>query len=363
MTGGERRILILAGRLSRHDARWPLAPWLDRLERRGWRPQVVCLSRGNVLGDDPRCLERPALGNRWVGKWAARTLWSREMLPVPDLMHVIHDDMSESALVLAESAGIPYIQTVADFRTLTRGIRLSRSWCRHLVAITPDLAAGLAEELGVPGPRIVVIPPGIAVPTEPARGSAADRVPVIGAGSPGDEVSGLMLFLEAARRILDSGRDAEFVIAGQGASHVELRRRAQSLRITERVTVVEYPSLGADYWSVVDLYCQPSVSANAGVSLLQAMAHAVPCVATTVQGVRGIIEPGTSGLVIPPGDPRALELAITYLLDSPEQARELGRNARRRIQAQFDPEVEADRLAALYHNALRIGDLPLPSPA
>ncbi len=361
MTGVERRILILAGRLSRHDARWPLAPWLDRLERRGWRPQVVCLSRGNVLGDDPRCIERPALGNRWVGSWSARTFWSRGTLPVPDLMHVIHDDMSETALVLAESAGIPYIQTVADFRTLTRGLRLSRDWCRHLVAIAPDLATGLVEELGVPGPRIVVIPPGISLPTEPAREAVADRVPVIGAGGPGDEVSGLMVFLEAARRILDSGRDAEFVIAGQGASQVELRRRAQALRITERVTVVEFPSLGADYWSVVDLYCQPSVTANAGVSLLQAMAYAVPCIATTAHGVRGIIEPGTSGLVIPPGDPRALELAITYLLESPEQARQLGQNARRRIHSQFDPEVEADRLAALYSNALRIDDEPRSS--
>ena len=36
------------------------------------------------------------------------------------------------------------------------------------------------------------------------------------------------------------------------------------------------------------------------------------------------------------------------LLDDPEESRRLGRNARERIQTDFDPEVEADRLVELY---------------
>jgi glycosyltransferase involved in cell wall biosynthesis len=352
MTSGEWRILILAGRLSRHDLRWPLAPWLDRLERRGCRPQVLCASRGNVLVDDARCIERPGLGHRWMRGWLARSFWVRDATQRPDLIHVIHDEMSEAALILSESSGVPYVQTVADFRTLGRGLRLSRRWCRQLVAIRPDLASAMVGELGVPASRVSVIPPGIALPDEPRRERAADRVPVIGAGGPLDEVSGLMVFLEAARRILDAGRDAEFVIAGQGAGHFDLRRRAQDLRIAERVTVVEFPSVGAEYWAVLDIYCQPSVAANAGVTLLQAMAHAVPCIATAAPGLRGLIEPGTSGLVVPPGDPRALEAAILDLLDRPEEARRLGHDARRRVQDCFDPEVEADRLVELFGEVL-----------
>jgi glycosyltransferase involved in cell wall biosynthesis len=362
MTSGEQRILVLAGRLSRLDARWPLAPWLDRLERRGCRLQVLCISRGSVLADDARCFELPALGNRWMRGWAARSLWSRDLLQRPDLMHVVHDEMSEAALIVAESSGIPYIQTVADFRTLGRGLRLSRRWCRQLVAIRPDLASGLVEDLGVPEARVAVIPPGIALPDEPPRELAVGRVPVIGAGGPLDEVSGLMVFLEAARRILDAGRDAEFVIAGQSASHVDLRRRAQALRIAERVTVAEFPSVGAEYWAVLDIYCQPSIAANAGVTLLQAMAHAVPCIATAAAGLRGLIEPGSSGLIIPPGDPGALEEAIIHLLDRPQEARRMGHDARRRVRQRFDPEAEADRLVELYLRVLgmskEVGSLP-----
>ena len=294
----------------------------------------------------------PALGNRWMRGWAARSLWSSEAVQRPDLVHVVHDEMSESALILSESAGLPYIQTVADFRTLGRGLRLSRRWCRQVVAIRPDLAAGLVAELGLPESRVAVIAPGIAVPEAPPRRPVVGRVPVIGTGGPLDEVSGLMVFLEAARRVLDAGRDAEFVIAGQGATHVELRRRAQGLRIGERVTVAEFPSVGAEYWAVLDIYCQPSIAPNAGVTLLQAMAHAVPCIATAAAGLRGLIEPGSSGLIIPPDDPRALERAIIELLDRPEDAHRLGRGARLRVQDCFDPDAEADRLVELYADVL-----------
>ena len=283
MVAGVLKILILAGRLSRYDARSPLGPWLDRLERRNCRLQVLCLSKGNVLTGDPRVFEVPALGHSWMKGLAARSLWSDERLERPDLVHVVHDEMIETALTVSELSQLPYIQTVAHFRTIERGLRLSRRWCRHLIVTGPDLASGLVGELGVPADRVAVIPPGIVLPQESLRVTGSGRVPVIGTGGPLDEGSGLMVFLEAARRVIDAGRDVEFIIAGQGASHLDLRRSSQQLRIGERVTVAEFPSVGAAYWTVLDIYCQPSIVSSAGVTLLQAMAHAVPCIATSVR--------------------------------------------------------------------------------
>ena len=360
MAGCVLKILILAGRLSRYDARSPLAPWLDRLERRDCRLQVLCLSKGNVLAGDARVFEFPALGNLWLKGFAARSLWSDDRLERPDLVHVVHDEMIDTALTVSESSQLPYIQTVGHFRTAERGLRLSRRWCRHLVATGPDLAAQLIDGLGVPEGRVTVIPPGIVPPEEePLRLAGTGRVPVIGTGGPLDEGSGLMVFLEAARRVLDAGRDVEFVIAGQGANHLDLRRSSQQLRIGERVTVAEFPSVGAGYWAVLDIYCQPSIVPSAGVTLLQAMAHAVPCISTSVDGLRGLLQAGTSGLIIPPDDPDALEQAMIDLLDHPDDARRLGRNARERIQSDFDPDIEADRLVELYREVVDSAGQPV----
>jgi glycosyltransferase involved in cell wall biosynthesis len=352
MAGGVRKILVLAGQLNRYGTRWPFAAWLDRLERRGCRLQVLCLSRGTVLAGDPRAFEVPALGSRWLRGFAVRSLWADDRLERPDLIHVVHDEMVAAALALCETSQLPYIQTVADFRTVERGLRLSRRWCRHLVVTGRDLAGELIGELGVPPDRIAVIPPGIVPSAEPRRAYGNSRVPVIGTGGPLDEKSGLMVFLDAARRVLDAGYDTEFVIAGQGAKQLDLRRRAQQLRIGERVTVADLPSVGEEYWMVLDIYCQPAIVASAGGTLLQAMAHAVPSITTRVNGLRGLIEPGVSGLIVPPDDPEALEAAIIELLDHPEEALRLGRNARERVRTDFDPDTEADRLVELYREVV-----------
>jgi glycosyltransferase involved in cell wall biosynthesis len=142
------------------------------------------------------------------------------------------------------------------------------------------------------------------------------------------------------------------VIAGQGTKHPDLRRRAGQLRIDERVTVADFPGPGSDYWSALDIFCQPATVASGGGTLLQAMAHAIPSIATRVPGLHGLIEAGSSGLIIPPDDPEALQAAILELLDHPEEARRLGQNAHERIRTEFDPNAEADRLVTLYRQVI-----------
>jgi glycosyltransferase involved in cell wall biosynthesis len=342
------KLLMLAGRLDDDNGGWPLTPLLDRLERRGCVVQVLCLSRGHELLADARTLEHPALANRWLRAFAIRGLRSHDRFEPPDLIHSVHDEMADVALALAETIRRPYVQTVSRFGTVTRGLRLSRRWTQRLVATGPDLAEELIEDLGVPAHRITVVRPGLAPcpPAIPAAG--AGRVPVIGTGGPLEEASGMMVFMEAARIVIDSGRDVEFVIASQGSLQVLLRHQTQRLRIAERVTVADYPNLSAGFWTVLDIYSQPAVVASAGRTLIQAVGHAAPCIATNVKGLRDLIDPGESGLIVPPRDPEALASAMIALLDHPHEARRLGVQALDRARALFDPDTEADRLAELY---------------
>jgi glycosyltransferase involved in cell wall biosynthesis len=351
MAGESIKVLILAGRLNRHDGGWPIGPLLDRLERRGCDVQIVCLSNGGGLADLPRVIELRVLGNRWLRSFALRSFWSNSPLERPDLVHAVDDEMGDVALALAETAGLPYYQTVSRFGTIARGLRLSRRWCRGIVATSLDLGQALIDELGVPADRIAVIPPGLAPPAQHFGGDATGKVPVIGTGGPLEEASGTIVFLEAARLVLDAGHDVEFVIASQGSQQVILRHRAQRLQIADRVTVADYPSFSAEFWSVLDVYCQPAVVPSTGRTLIQALGHAIPCIATDVKGLSGLIDSGENGLLVPRSDPNTLAKAITSLLDDPVKAQRLGSAALDRVRACFDPELEADRLADLYHQA------------
>ena len=208
---------------------------------------------------------------------------------------------------------------MSRFGAVGRGLRLSRRWCRRLVATSPDLALDLIEELGVPADRVAVIRPGMSPSPRVFPKGMNGKVPVIGTGGPLEEASGMMIFLEAARLVLDAGHDVEFVIASQGSQQIVLRHRAQRLQIAERVTVADYPSVGAEFWSVLDIYCQPAVVASTGRTLIQALGHAAPCIATDVKGLRALIDPGENGMIVPPGDPLALARAMIALLYHPEE--------------------------------------------
>ena len=340
-------VVYLAGQLGSDDEGWPLAPLLDRLERRGILARVLCVSRGNEAPNDGRFLEFPALGGRWLRSLAVRRLRQEIALDQPCLLHVLHEAMTEAAIALAEAWRIPYLQTLDEFGVVDRGLRISRHWFRGLIVPLTELADQIVTDLGVPADQVLVIPPGLSTELVP-RTFDGSKIPVIGTAGQLRESSGLLCLLEAAQRVLSTGRDVEFLVATQGQGTFDLRRYAQSLRIADRVSVAHLGAIGSRFWSVLDLYCQPSLIASTGRPLTLALARGVPCIATQVPGLRGVLGHGRSGLIVPPGDPEALAAAMLQLLDHPEQAAALSRHGQEVLSTRLNPEHEADLLAALY---------------
>ena len=342
-------VVILAGRLGLDDDGWPLGPLLDRLEGRGVAPRVVCVARADSR-EDPRILEVPSLGRRWLKGLAVRRLFHGRSIPRPAVLHALHEETAEAALAMAETWRIPYVQTVDDFLVAEGGLRISKRWLHAFIVPNADLRDLLTGDLGVPPGRVSIIPPGVLVDPAPARAPAA-KVPVVGIAGPPLAETGFANFLEAARIVLAMGRDLEFLIALQGEDSIEVRRHATALGIQERVTVADFDVVGPRLWSVLDVYCQPSREPSAGRTLTLGLLQGVPCIASDVRGLRGLVAPGRSGLLVPPEDPRALADAMVRLLDDPDFARRLGEAARADLLTRFDLDAEADKLAALYREA------------
>lgn len=97
----------------------------------------------------------------------------------------------------------------------------------------------------------------------------------------------------------------------------------------------------------------PSTWENCAVACLEAMACGRPVIATNVGGFPEMIEPGKSGVLIPPGRADALADAIKHMLADPEQARHLGTNARRRIEERFAADVVARQSLVVYEETIR----------
>lgn len=105
--------------------------------------------------------------------------------------------------------------------------------------------------------------------------------------------------------------------------------------------------------SICDLLVLPSHREGMPVTVLEAMAAARPIVATNIRGCREEVVDGVTGLLVPPGDPKALADAITSILADPERAKEMGEEGQRRVEAEFRQERVIAEQVAVYNRLVR----------
>jgi glycosyltransferase involved in cell wall biosynthesis len=85
----------------------------------------------------------------------------------------------------------------------------------------------------------------------------------------------------------------------------------------------------------LDLFVLPSLNEGLPRVILEAMAMALPVVATQVGGNAELVVHGQTGLLVSAQDPAALAVAMIELLQNPEPARSMGRRGRQRVEARF----------------------------
>jgi starch synthase len=93
-----------------------------------------------------------------------------------------------------------------------------------------------------------------------------------------------------------------------------------------------------------DIFCLPSLGDAAPWAVLEAMACGVPTVATTVGGIPDLLGAGAAGVLVAPGDRRALGGAVRALLDDPARRDALGHAARARCETHYDAAKQSPAL-------------------
>lgn len=159
-----------------------------------------------------------------------------------------------------------------------------------------------------------------------------------------DRHKGQRVLLEAARQLRETHPDACFLLLGDGADGEALK--AESADLDNVIWEGFQPNVG-DYLEIMTLFAFPSRNEGLGSTLLDAMDHGVPIVASDVDGIPDLIEDDVSGLLVPPGDAEALATALMALLEDPERSRRLATAAGQRL-ADFTPEAMAAAYLALY---------------
>jgi glycosyltransferase involved in cell wall biosynthesis len=114
----------------------------------------------------------------------------------------------------------------------------------------------------------------------------------------------------------------------------ELRKMAESL--DHRIRFLGFRSDVAALMAAADIIVHCSVSPEPfGRVLVEGMLAGKPVVAADAGGPKEIVDDGTTGLLVPAGDPQALAAAIGRLVASPDLREQMGREGRQRAERLF----------------------------
>jgi D-inositol-3-phosphate glycosyltransferase len=292
----------------------------------------------------------------------------------PDVAHAHSWTSGLAALAAARDLEVPAAQTFGSLaaaeqrhlvpeRLPTTRIRLEPGIARSadvVLASSSDELADLAR-MGVSRPRIRVVPCGVDTRRFTPDGPAAERngQPRLLAAEPLTASLGLDIAVRALAEI----PGAELVITGGPGSgklgehqaYRDLRGIARRLGVHDRLVFTgailpgELPALLRS----ADLLLSTAPYEPAGLVAIEAMACGTPVVAATAGAERDAVIDSTTGLLVPPGQPRQLALRIRRLLGNSMQLEAYGIAAADRARSRYSWERIARETLAAYGSVQR----------
>jgi glycosyltransferase involved in cell wall biosynthesis len=241
-----------------------------------------------------------------------------------------------------------------------------RQIANRALAFVPDKVFAVSSELkhyivseGFPSARVAVIHNGIEcgpVPNARARTDTREQLGVtehtlvIGTIARLDPVKDLGTLIRGTA-MLARQQPAVLVIVGDGAERYSLEQIAAEIGAQPYVRFLGHRDDARAWLAGCDVYANSSISEGISLTILEAMAAALPVVATRVGGTPEIIDE-TCGRLVPARDPSALAGALQELASNPVARAALGRAARQRVETEFTIERMVREYRDAYYNVV-----------
>lgn len=206
-----------------------------------------------------------------------------------------------------------------------------------------------------------------------ALGLPADEFLVLQLGRlvPRKGVDNVVRALALLRERMPPGRRARLLIVGGEARTPDaartpeigrLRALAGALGIAAEVRFTGHRARHElrPFYAAADVFVSTPWYEPFGITPLEAMACAIPVLASDVGGLRHSVVDGATGFLVPPHDPAALAERLALLQRDPALAARLGAAGRRRVRQQFTWDKVVDGLLGVYRGIRRV---PVPATA
>ncbi|HEX7050684.1 MAG TPA: glycosyltransferase [Longimicrobiales bacterium] len=294
----------------------------------------------------------------------------------PDVVYI---EVSQNAWAYLRDSVLMAIARLAGCRVVTHlhgshfrefytgAIAPVRWWVRRTsrwLSVAAVLGEGLRSLYAglVPPERVLVAPAGVPDPfpegvrARDRAGAEARAVTVTYLGAL-FRPKGFLDLLDAAARLRDAEPPVRFILAGGWVSDAEREEAVERVRAHGLEDVVDFPGVVAGdakraLWLESDIFVFPGYQAE-GLPLvvLEAMAAALPVIATPMGAIPDAVADGISGILVPPRDPSHLADAIGRLAREPALRERMGRAGRARFLDAYTDDRCIERLIAVLDAA------------
>lgn len=222
------------------------------------------------------------------------------------------------------------------FQVLLKRMDVVIRVCEHSL---PDILA--------PG-KIHTVYNGISLPALPKEHYSRRPFTLLMVGAVNENKNQLL-----ALQLLEQDSDLHLIIVGDGDKLEQYKRWASERGLNARLQWTGFVDDPAIFYRQADVLLMLSAFEAFPYAVLEAMAHALPVVATKVGGVPEAIKHEQEGLLLQSRDLPALSSAIQQLKSDPQKCEQFGRQARQTVRDRFTVEKMADNLLCIIDEVAR----------
>ena len=247
---------------------------------------------------------------------------------------------------------------------LTR--RLYRPFVHHYVALSRHLERYLVDHIGVAPKRVAQLYNGVDAQRFQPRG--AERRPIAGSpfaspelwlvGTVGrlspikDQVMLARAFVRALALAPEARQRLRLVIVGDGPLRAEVEQVLVDAGVGDLAWFAGDRKDVPEVMRGLDAFALPSIAEGISNTILEAMATALPVVATEVGGNTELLADGVTGRLVPARDADTMARVLVEDFREPGVARERGRRARLEVERRFTLDGMVTAYADLYDRLL-----------
>ncbi len=208
--------------------------------------------------------------------------------------------------------------------------------CDYIIALDDSLRKHFIKH-GFRPSNIFVAPNMITVNHEPKTLDISQKT-TFSIGSLGrfELDKGFTYLIEAIKILRDKNYDVNLKIGGTGSLEADLKKQVNNLNLQNNIEFLGWIEDKDKFFKDIDIFCIPSIFETFGIVALEAMSISLPIVSSNAFGLKNILKDGETAIIVETNSAKEIARGIVKLIDNPDLAMTIGRNAYQEILSKYD---------------------------